>query len=236
MSLAPGDRYASPLLLAEDVERWLADAPVTAAREPWIDRAARWVRHHQAMVAASALVALIAVVASLGVAWQSEEARQRIAVQKQAADAAREVAERNFGRALDSVELMLTRVGNVRLANVPFMSEVRRELLEDALAFYLEALDEQEQALPSIQLQTARSHALLSRCYVMLSDYESARKHLDLENVTLEKLSDHVAWDGDLANQVRKRKLELHFHSGDLFQVVGEPAKAVTELTAGLTF
>ena len=35
MALTPEDRYASCRALAEDVERWLADEPVTAWREPW---------------------------------------------------------------------------------------------------------------------------------------------------------------------------------------------------------
>ncbi|HKI16956.1 MAG TPA: serine/threonine-protein kinase, partial [Isosphaeraceae bacterium] len=41
MALKPDDRYASPKALAEDVERWMADEPVTAWREPWSRRARR---------------------------------------------------------------------------------------------------------------------------------------------------------------------------------------------------
>ncbi|XZE54582.1 tetratricopeptide repeat protein [Planctomycetaceae bacterium SH139] len=223
---SPEDRYASPLELAEDVERWLADAPVSAFREPWLDRAARWVRQHQTLVAASAVVALIAIVASLGIAWQADEARRRIAAEKQIADRAREVAQRNFGRALDSVELMLTRVGNERLANVPFMSEVRRDLLEDALAFYLDALSEQEQALPSMVLQTARSHRLLGRCYRMLGDFPAVRRHLNLQRDLLGKLQGEPS----LAWQVEKNMLTLLVDSGSLFRLMGDPAAALEEL------
>ena len=35
MALRPEDRYASPRALADDVEHWLADEPVSAYREPW---------------------------------------------------------------------------------------------------------------------------------------------------------------------------------------------------------
>ena len=35
MALKPADRYGSPKALAEDVERWMADEPVRAWREPW---------------------------------------------------------------------------------------------------------------------------------------------------------------------------------------------------------
>src|SRR5262249_30781623 len=35
MAVRPEDRYSSPAALAQDVERWLADEPVTAISEPW---------------------------------------------------------------------------------------------------------------------------------------------------------------------------------------------------------
>ena len=44
MALRPEDRYASPRALAEDVERWMADEPVSAWREPFARRARRWAR------------------------------------------------------------------------------------------------------------------------------------------------------------------------------------------------
>ena len=40
MALRPEDRYASPRALADDVEHWLADEPVSAYREPWPERLA----------------------------------------------------------------------------------------------------------------------------------------------------------------------------------------------------
>ena len=38
MSLQPGHRYAAPMLLAEEIERWLADESVAAWPEPWTTR------------------------------------------------------------------------------------------------------------------------------------------------------------------------------------------------------
>src|SRR5207248_1944453 len=49
MALRPEDRYASPHDLAADVERWLADEPVRAFREPLAARLGRWVRRHQTL-------------------------------------------------------------------------------------------------------------------------------------------------------------------------------------------
>ena len=66
MRLRPEDRYASASALAEDVERWLADEPVSAYREPLPARAARWVRHHRT-AAVAAVVLLVAATAGLAI-------------------------------------------------------------------------------------------------------------------------------------------------------------------------
>ena len=60
MALAPDARYASPKALADDIERWLADEPVTAHGEPWTRKAGRWARKHRTAVTAAASTATIA--------------------------------------------------------------------------------------------------------------------------------------------------------------------------------
>ena len=47
MALKPVDRYASPKALADDIERWIADEPVTAYPEPFTRRARRWAKKHR---------------------------------------------------------------------------------------------------------------------------------------------------------------------------------------------
>jgi serine/threonine protein kinase len=102
MALPQEERYAEPLDLADEVERWLADEPVRSYREPYRQRAARWVRRHQA-VAAGVLVLLLTATAGLGGGLyfvnaekdRTEEARQGEAAQRQ-------VAERERNRALDA--------------------------------------------------------------------------------------------------------------------------------------
>jgi tetratricopeptide (TPR) repeat protein len=79
MALHPADRYDSALELAADVERWLADEPVSAWREPWPTRAGRWVRRHRTKVAAAVAACFVALLLSgAGLAWQQREReRQR---------------------------------------------------------------------------------------------------------------------------------------------------------------
>ena len=63
MSRSPDDRYASPRALADEIEHWLADEPVSAWKEPWVVRARRWVTRHRTPVAAAAAGLAVAAVA-----------------------------------------------------------------------------------------------------------------------------------------------------------------------------
>src|SRR5262249_6146848 len=47
MALKPEDRSPTPRLLAEDIERWMGDEPVSAWREPWTRTLTRWVTRHR---------------------------------------------------------------------------------------------------------------------------------------------------------------------------------------------
>ena len=65
MSVDPAQRYRGAKVLADDVERFLADQPVSAFREPWTEQARRWIAKNRTTVttiATSALVALVLLV------------------------------------------------------------------------------------------------------------------------------------------------------------------------------
>jgi serine/threonine protein kinase/formylglycine-generating enzyme required for sulfatase activity/WD40 repeat protein len=64
MAREPGQRYASARELASEIERWLADEPVLAAKESRISRTVRWARRRPGLVTglgASIAVVLIAL-------------------------------------------------------------------------------------------------------------------------------------------------------------------------------
>jgi serine/threonine protein kinase/tetratricopeptide (TPR) repeat protein len=63
MSLKPADRYPSPRDLADDIEHWLADEPVSAYAEPVLSRIHRWSRKHRPIVTGAAALLVTAVVA-----------------------------------------------------------------------------------------------------------------------------------------------------------------------------
>lgn len=66
LRILPTERYASAKALADDVEHYLADEPVTALPESALARLSRWSRRHRQWVGAGTLaLALIALVAGL---------------------------------------------------------------------------------------------------------------------------------------------------------------------------
>ena len=126
MASAPEDRYGSCRALADDIERWAADEPVTAWREPFSRRARRWGRRHRTAVTGAA-VALVAGIVGLSAV---------LAVQTRSNSDLRAANE----EVRKSVDRMLTEVGAVEMADVPQMEQVRERLLRSALEFYVNYL------------------------------------------------------------------------------------------------
>jgi eukaryotic-like serine/threonine-protein kinase len=69
----PADRYPTAMALAEEVEHWLADEPVTAWREPPLIHARRWMRRHRTLVTSTVAAMLVSLIA-LGFAYSRESA------------------------------------------------------------------------------------------------------------------------------------------------------------------
>ncbi len=104
MALKPERRYSSPRELADDVERWLADEPVIAYREPLLTRAARWGRKHKTLVAgAFGLVTAAAIALAVSAVLIKQEQVQTERARRQA-DANAATAEENAREAHKQTE------------------------------------------------------------------------------------------------------------------------------------
>ena len=68
MSIEPDQRYSGAKELAADVERFLADEPVTAHSEPMIALMGRWMRKNPTPVIATAVALLIVLLSATGLA------------------------------------------------------------------------------------------------------------------------------------------------------------------------
>jgi tetratricopeptide (TPR) repeat protein/serine/threonine protein kinase len=84
MAHKPDKRYRTALELAEDIEHWLADEPVSAWPEPLRVRVGRWARQHRPLVSGVAAALLVSFLAlGTGVLWYQRDQAQRAAEQAQ---------------------------------------------------------------------------------------------------------------------------------------------------------
>ena len=136
MALKPEDRYPSPRALAEDIEHWLADEPVSAYSEPWSSRIARWGRRHRTTVATVAVLLVAALISvSIGTVLLSGANRRIRAAQVQAIKNEQKASD-NFRLARHAVDDYLTTVSQEVLLDEPGMQPLRKELLAHALEYY----------------------------------------------------------------------------------------------------
>jgi serine/threonine-protein kinase len=145
LALRPEDRYPSVRALAEEVEHWLADEPVSAYREGLAQRAGRWMRHHraatQAAAAALAVIAVVATVAALLINAARQTATRALGAERDARlaeAAARGLAESRLRVASRAIDDMYTRVAERWISQQPHLEALHREFLEKARDLYLE--------------------------------------------------------------------------------------------------
>jgi len=112
MALKPEARYPSPRALADEIERWLADEPVSVYREPLTVRLTRWGRRHRTL-ATGIGVLLITTVVGLAIAAalirreQLQTDRQRKIAEGNALDATRRAEELRRNNYIGRVNLAL---------------------------------------------------------------------------------------------------------------------------------
>jgi serine/threonine-protein kinase len=138
MSLAPEDRYPTAKDLAGDIERWMADEPVSARKEPARDRLARWGRRHRTLVAAAAVLLLSTVAAlALGLYAVGREQRETRA-QRDRAEQALAAESRARKRTRAALDEMSSRVIEDLMARTaaPKLEPEQEDFLRKALDFY----------------------------------------------------------------------------------------------------
>lgn len=185
-----GRRYDSAGAFAADVERYLADEPVQAAPPSAGYRLRKFARRNKAGLATAAAVALALVTGTGASVWQglrADQARRHADERTEAEKSARAEAEANFQIAVDAVDRMLTRVSDEKLYDLPQLETVRRQLLEDALAFHQTFLAARKDD-PVRRHATALALLRLGTVSDYLDRFDEARAAIDEGNALLEGL------------------------------------------------
>jgi serine/threonine-protein kinase len=150
MALRPEDRYGSCGALAEDIERWMADEPVTAWREPLPRRVRRWARRNRSLVtgAAAALVAgVVGLAAVLAVQTKAKadlahslvretKANKDLAAANAELARSHDAVQARYELAVDAIKTFHTGVSEDFLLKEDHFKELRDRLLKAASDFY----------------------------------------------------------------------------------------------------
>ncbi|HEV3120879.1 MAG TPA: serine/threonine-protein kinase [Isosphaeraceae bacterium] len=139
----PEGRYSTASELARDVQRWLADEPVSAYPEPMSKRAGRWARRHKPLVASAAVLLATSVVA--------------LSVSTVLINRERARAEESFRQARRAVDDYFTTVSESKLFEKPGLQPLRKELLDSALKYYQGFLRQRGRD-PSVRAELAATY------------------------------------------------------------------------------
>jgi serine/threonine-protein kinase len=173
MARRPEERHATAEELAADLEHWLADAPVSAWREPWRVRARRWLRQHQRL-ATGALVLLVTALAALVVSnLLLRHEQQQTAAQKVIAERQRDRADENYALAKKAVEEYLTRVADDDELKKADLHRLRKQLLATAVPF-LAKFAREEGVDSSAQAEQGKALYLLGRLRAEMGETTAA--------------------------------------------------------------
>ncbi len=228
-------RYESASAFAADVRRYLTDEPVQACPPSTLYRLGKLARRNKGACAAAFAAALVVPVAVVGLAVSNvlitreknkkAEALNQARVNEDDANQQRREAQENLKDALAAVDQMLTRVADERLLYVPQMEPVRRELLQEALRYYLKCLEKKSDD-PVIRREAALAYRRVGKIQHFLGQYAEAEKAYRTGIGMLEELA--LASPHDPA--LRVELCQTHLQCCDPLAVLGKPEEALTHI------
>jgi serine/threonine-protein kinase len=221
LALRAAERYATPLALAADVDRWLADEPVSAYRDPLTVRLARGARRHRTLVAGAAAAVLVAVVTLTAATGLLAAANRREQAERTKANA-------NFQLAVQAVGRYYTQVSDSPELKEHGLEKLRTRLLETAAEFY-EKLVQEEGSDRALHSEQAAAHWRLGQLYQDTGRHREAEATFR-QGLTLREQLAAAADDPDAHSAVA----EMHHRLGWLYQNTGRVAEAEAELKQAL--
>jgi serine/threonine-protein kinase len=182
LATKPAERYQSVAQLATDVERWLADEPVSAFTDPWFVGLQRFARRHRtavtnAIVLVFAAFITLAMVSGLTISKnrQLRKANSRVTQNYELAEKERRRAEDNID-STRSLAFQLLSVAEEELSRVSGKELRRQQLTSEALEQF-QRLREQRRDDPIMSRQLARMHLMLANVERTLGKTDSAEGH-----------------------------------------------------------
>jgi serine/threonine protein kinase len=182
------ERYPSAAGLASDVQKWLADEPVSVYPEPWVARTGRWMRRHRTTVSGAATALIVAALSLSVLAGVLIRANQRERQAKDLAQASEKLAQQERDEAQRQRDKAEKRYSLARRAVDRYQSlseasdlkahgleSLRSGLLEAALDFYKQFLNDESS---DVQVLSDRGLTFmkLGNLYRIMGKNDSAEK------------------------------------------------------------
>jgi serine/threonine-protein kinase len=212
-AMAPRAKYRYPTAqaLAEDIQNWLGDGPVSAHKDT-IAAVGRWARRHKPLVTGAAALLVTAVVAlTISTALIYRE--------KAHTDEQRRLAVANFDLADKAIDDLLTEVGETDLAHEPRMEAVREKLLLKAKE-YRDKLLAQDVSDPALREKAALARKRVADIWRHLGRFQDSAAEYETA----------ISLFADLtrANQplLRLRMAECCIFLGEVYWELQDMAKA----------
>lgn len=150
---SPAERYATAGEMAADLRRYLNEIPIFARRPTLVDRTRKWMRRHPSFVGAAVLLLVcgtIGLVVTTALVAR-EQAATKAAYTRESHRAVE--AEARFELARRAADEMI-RMAEEELSDNPFQEGLRKRLLEAALEYYQEFIQQRGEK-PDAQAELA---------------------------------------------------------------------------------
>ena len=207
ISVNPEARYKSAKLLADDIDKWLADEPVSAYQEPPMDQARRWANRHRTTVVLGISTVLFAMIGMLlfGV-FQEKNKRDlqlkndQIVAEHTEAIAQKTRAEANAKSELERSNLAILFIKqlsdrvmqNPELKHRPELATFRKRILSHIIVFYKSMqsqLEAEKDERPESLIALAEGEAELGKLINATGDKRDALQVLKEAMAHYEKIS-----------------------------------------------
>ena len=174
----PGDRFATALDLAKDLQRFLADEPIEAKPPGLATRMGKWARRHRRAVLAGALALVVMVGAlsvALGVVLRFNAIKSESLITK----------SESLEEARRAIDRLVYRAN--QLESIPGAGVVRLQMLEESIELYKSAVDKSKGDERLVD-DLAFAYSKLGELTAMTGDQEKALEYSQLAQTTVAEL------------------------------------------------
>jgi serine/threonine protein kinase len=218
----PAERYLSAQELADDLRRFLEDKPIQAKRPTLVQRARKWSRRHSAVVGAGIMVigtAVVALAVTSVFIWNAKQVadgeRDNAKAQALRAENEHQAAEKSFREAKKTVDDFFRRVSREKLLQLPGSRALRKELLQQALAYYQHFLEERGND-PALEADVALTQKYMGEIINEIGSKTDALASYERARTLFEKLVGENKHDPPIQTQLLLDLALVHISIGGL--------------------